>query len=58
MSSEPIDTVVKMLESLHNSAQKEVAEHLRNYIAEIQDDIRIASYMVYHVLRNSNGVLF
>ena len=40
MSSETIATDVKMLESLPDSAQNEVAEHLRNYIAEIQDDIR------------------
>jgi len=39
MSSEAIVTVVKMLESLPDSAQNEVAEHLRNYIAEIRDDI-------------------
>ncbi len=40
MSSQTIATVIKMLESLPDSAQNEVAEHLRNYIAEIQDDIR------------------
>jgi hypothetical protein len=39
MSSETIATVVKMLEFLPDSAQKEVAEHSRNYMAEIQDDI-------------------
>jgi hypothetical protein len=40
MSSETIATVVKILESLPDSVQKEVAEHLRSYIVEIQDDIR------------------
>ena len=41
MSSETIATVVKMLESLPDSAQNEVVEHLNNYIAELQDDIRL-----------------
>ena len=39
MSSETITTVVKMLESLPESAQDEVVEHLRNHIAELQDEI-------------------
>jgi hypothetical protein len=34
-----IDTVVKMLESLPESAQSKVTEQLRNYIEELQDDI-------------------
>lgn len=40
MSSEAIETVLKMLESLPESAQNAAAEHLRNYIAELQDEIR------------------
>lgn len=40
MSSEVIATVVKMLESLPDSAQDAAAEHLRSYIAELQDEIR------------------
>ena len=40
MSSETIATVVKMLESLPESAQAEAAEYLRNHIAELQDEIR------------------
>jgi folylpolyglutamate synthase/dihydropteroate synthase len=40
MSSETITTVVKMLESLPESAQTEAAEYLRNHIAELQDQIR------------------
>lgn len=40
MSAETITTVVKMLETLPDSAQERVAEHLRDYLAEIQDEIR------------------
>lgn len=40
MSSETITTVVKMLESLPESAQNEAAEYLRKHIAELQDEIR------------------
>jgi hypothetical protein len=35
-----ITTVVKMLESLPESAQIEAAQYLRNHIAELQDEIR------------------
>lgn len=40
MSAETITTVVKMLETLPDAAQERVAEHLRDYLAEIQDEIR------------------
>ena len=40
MSSETIETVVKMLESLPEFAQIEAVEYLRNHIAELQDEIR------------------
>lgn len=40
MSSETIATVVKMLESLPDSAQIDAAEYLRKYIAEVQDEMR------------------
>ncbi|MFM8330808.1 MAG: hypothetical protein ACKN9T_03885 [Candidatus Methylumidiphilus sp.] len=39
MSSETIASVVKMLESLPESAQTEAAEYLKNHIAEVQDEI-------------------
>lgn len=38
MSSTVIATAVKMLESLPEPAQEEVVEHLREYIAELQDE--------------------
>jgi translation initiation factor 2B subunit (eIF-2B alpha/beta/delta family) len=38
MVSGAITTVVKMLETLPEGAQAQVAEHLREYIAEMQDD--------------------
>ena len=34
-----ITTVVKMMESLPESAQNNVTEKLRNYIEDLQDDI-------------------
>jgi hypothetical protein len=38
MVSGAITTVIKMLETLPESTQAQVAEHLREYIAEMQDD--------------------
>ena len=38
MSSTVVATVVKMLESLPEAAQDQVAEHLRGYIADLQDE--------------------
>jgi translation initiation factor 2B subunit (eIF-2B alpha/beta/delta family) len=40
MSSTAITTVVKMLESLPIDIQDRVAEHLREYISDLQDDAR------------------
>jgi hypothetical protein len=40
MKSEAIATVVKMMESLPVDVQEQVAEHLREYIDELQDEIR------------------
>jgi len=40
MTSAAIATVVKMLETLPETAQNQVVEHLRDYIAEIQDEIQ------------------
>lgn len=38
MSSEAIATVIKMMESLPESAQYQVVEYLRDYLAEMQDE--------------------
>ncbi|WP_414564549.1 MULTISPECIES: hypothetical protein [unclassified Anabaena] len=40
MSSAPITTVVKMMESLPIEVQKQVADHLRDYINDMQDEIQ------------------
>jgi hypothetical protein len=40
MSAETIATVVKMMESLPESAQVRVADHLRDYLVELQDEAR------------------
>ncbi len=39
MSSAAITTVVKMMESLPVDVQEQVAEHLREYIGDLQDEI-------------------
>jgi hypothetical protein len=40
MASEPIATVVRMMESLPEPAQNRVADHLRDYLTELQDELR------------------
>jgi len=40
MSSASIETLTRMLESLPESAQDQVVEHLREYIADLRDDVR------------------
>lgn len=40
MSSPAIDTVSKMLETLPENAQDQVVEHLRDYIEDLQDEIK------------------
>ena len=40
MSSTAITTVVKMMESLPETAQDRVADHLRDFIADLTDDLR------------------
>ena len=40
MSSPAITTVVKMLETLPETAQNQVVEHLRAYLDELRDDTR------------------
>lgn len=38
MTSTAIVTITKMMESLPESAQEQAVEHLRDFIAEIQDE--------------------
>ena len=38
MSSVAIATVVKMMESVPESVQDRITEHLRNYLEELQDE--------------------
>lgn len=40
MSSPAITTIVKMVESLPDDLQEKVAEHIREYIADLEDDKR------------------
>lgn len=40
MTSTAIATVTKMMEPLPEVTQNQVVEHLRNYIAEIRDEIQ------------------
>lgn len=40
MSSEAIATVVKMMETLPDATQNQVAEYLQTYVANIQDELR------------------
>jgi hypothetical protein len=40
MSSPAILTIVKMVESLPDDLQEKVAEHLREYIADLEDEER------------------
>lgn len=40
MSSPAITTIVKMVESLPDDLQNKVAEHIRDYIAELEDEKR------------------
>ena len=40
MSSTAIATVIKMIESLPETAQDQVVEHLREYLEDLQDELR------------------
>ncbi|MFN7416210.1 MAG: hypothetical protein ACK5RT_20395 [Dolichospermum sp.] len=40
MSSPAITTVIKMMESLSEDAQDRVTEHLREYLADLQDNLK------------------
>jgi hypothetical protein len=40
MSSTAIATVTKMMESLPETAQNQVVEHLREYLEDLQDELQ------------------
>jgi hypothetical protein len=40
MSSAAITTIVKMVESLPNDLQERVSEHIREYIADLEDETK------------------
>ena len=40
MSAEAIATVTQMMQTLPESTQQQVAEHISNYIHDLQDDMR------------------
>ena len=40
MPSATIATVIRMMESLPENAQQQVADRLREYIADLQDELR------------------
>jgi hypothetical protein len=40
MSSPAITTIVKMVESLPDDLQEKVAEHIRDYVADLEDEQR------------------
>jgi hypothetical protein len=40
MSSVAIMTMIKMMETLPETAQDQVVEHLRGYLADMQDELR------------------
>lgn len=40
MSSPAIDTVIKMMKSLPEDKQNELVEHLREYIQDLQDELK------------------
>ncbi len=40
MSSEAITTVVKMMETLPDNVQSQVVEYIKNYISDLQDELR------------------
>jgi hypothetical protein len=40
MESNPVATLIKMVETLPEPAQEKVVEHLRRYIDELQDEAR------------------
>jgi hypothetical protein len=46
MSSAAITTIVKMVESLSDDLQERVSEHIREYIADLEDEAKWESSIV------------
>lgn len=44
MSSPAITTIVKMVESLPDELQEQVAEHIREYIADLEEERRCSMH--------------
>ncbi len=40
MASNAITTITRMMETLPESLQNQIVEHLREYIAELEDELR------------------
>ena len=40
MSSNAIITITRMMETLPEALQNQIVEHLREYVAELQDELR------------------
>ena len=40
MASNAITTITRMIETLPEALQNQIVEHLREYIAELQDELR------------------
>ena len=40
MSSTAVRTMIKMMETLPENAQNQVVEHLREYMLDLQDEVR------------------
>ncbi|HNB52330.1 MAG TPA: hypothetical protein PK530_10325 [Anaerolineales bacterium] len=40
MSSTAVTTMIKMMETLPENAQNQVVEHLREYMLDLQDEVR------------------
>ena len=40
MASNAITTMIRMMETLPDALQNQIVEHLREYIAELQDELR------------------
>jgi hypothetical protein len=49
MSSPPITTIVKMVESLPDDLQEKVAEHIREYTADFENEYRRDSVEYMHL---------
>ena len=53
MSSASITTITRIVESLPEAAQHEVVEHLRRYVQELREQIRVT---LLHELGHHHGL--